>query len=115
MRSLGTGFALITFYLLGQLIAIASLFGLWLATMVVPALFRYLILLAQARARGIEADPPGIEYFSLIGNGWTLFPAVPAAFFIWGAHFIGANYGDNVVALFVLLGVTIVPAMMAKR
>ena len=84
-RSLGTGIALITFYLLGQLISLAGLFGVWLATMVAPALCRYLVLLAQARARGVEADAPGIEYFSLVGNGWTLFPVVPAALLIGGS------------------------------
>jgi len=111
-RSLSTGFALITFYLLGQLIALAGLFGIWLATMVVPALFRYLILLAQARARGAEADPPGIEYFSLIGNGWTLFPIVPVAFFVWSYDFVVGIYGAGAAGIFSLLAVAIVPAMM---
>ncbi len=111
-RSLSTAFALVTFYLFGQLIALAGLFGIWLATMVVPALFRYLVLLAQARARGVEADPPGIEYFSLIGNGWTLFPIVPAAFFVWSYVFVVGNYGAGAAGLFSLLAVAIVPAMM---
>ena len=112
-RSLGTGIALVTFYLLGQLIALAGLFGVWLATMVAPALCRYLVLLAQARARGVEAAPPGIEFFSLIGNGWTLFPVVPAALLIWGSYFIGANYGASAAGLFSLAAIVIVPAMMA--
>lgn len=112
-RSLGTAVALVTFYLLQQLISLASYFGIWLALMVVPALFRYLILLSQARARGVEADPPGIEYFSLIGNGWTLFPVVPAALLIWGSYFIGENYGASAAGLFFLAAVAIVPAMMA--
>jgi hypothetical protein len=112
-RSLGTGIALITFYLLGQLISLAGLLGIWLATMVVPALFRYLVLLAQARARGIEADPPGIEYFSLVGNGWSLFPAIPVALVIWGSYTIGQSYGAGAAGIFTLGMVAIVPAMMA--
>ena len=112
-RSLGTGLALITFFLLGQLISLAGLLGIWLAVMVVPAFSRYLILLAQARARGVEAEPPGIEYFSMIGNWWTLFPAVPVALFVWGSFFIGENYGPSAAGLFALGVITIVPAMMA--
>jgi hypothetical protein len=112
-RSLGTGIALITFYLLGQLISLAGLLGIWLATMVVPAFFRYLVLLAQARARGIEADPPGIEYFSLIGNGWSLFPVVPVALIIWGSYSIGQSYGAGAAGIFTLGMIAIVPAMMA--
>lgn len=112
-RSLSTGLAIITFYLLGQLILLASLIGIWLAIAVTPAFFRYLVLLAQARARGVDADPPGIEYFSLVGNWWTLFPAVPVAILIWGSYAIGQNYGASVVGLFSLGVIAIVPAMMA--
>ena len=112
-RSLGTMVSLITFYLLGKLAASAGLLGIWLAVMVVPAMFRYLILLAQARARGIEAEPPGIEYFSLVGNWWTLFPAVPAFAAVKGWLFFTTSYGVVAAVLFGLAVAAIVPAMMA--
>ena len=56
VRNLGTAVALVSFYLFLQLSAAAGVLGIWLLVMVLPALFRYLVLLAQARARGVEAD-----------------------------------------------------------
>jgi len=112
-RSLGTMISLVTFYLLGSLASLAGLLGLWLAIIVAPAMFRYLILLAQARARGIGADSPGIEYFSLVGNLWTLFPAIPAIAVAQGWLFLTTSYGVVAGVLFGLVAAAIVPAMMA--
>ena len=112
-RSLGTMISLVTFYLLGGLASFAGLLGIWLAIMVVPAMFRYLTLLAQARARGVEAEPPGIEYFSLVGNVWTLFPVLPAFAVAQGWLFLTTSYGAVAGVLFGLVAAAIVPAMMA--
>lgn len=75
--SSGTLVVLATFTLLGWLAANAGVLGLWLAIVVVPAYLRYLTMIAEARARDAEAAPPGIEYFTLVGNVWTLFPVIP--------------------------------------
>lgn len=112
-RSLGTLISLVTFYLLVQLVSAAGLIGIWLAVIVVPAMFRYLILLAQARARGIEAKTPGIEYFSPVGNWWTLFPVVPMFAAAQGWEFFAGAYGDSAGVIFALLAAAIVPAIMA--
>ncbi|MDX1509299.1 MAG: hypothetical protein R3358_13520, partial [Woeseiaceae bacterium] len=66
-----------------------------------------------ARARGKEAGPPGIEYFSLVGNGWTLFPFVHA--FIVGQAYVWVNaeFGTGSAAMFALIVAAVVPAMMA--
>ena len=50
-----------------------GLLGIWLAIATIPAFLRYLTMIAEARAQGRDAAPPGIEYFSLVGNVWTLF------------------------------------------
>ena len=68
---------LATFMLLVRLALAAGLLGIWLAVIVVPAFFRYLTMIAEARARGREAEPPGIEFFTLGGGLWTLFPVIP--------------------------------------
>ncbi len=70
--------AIITFVVLIWLVGAAGMFGIWLAVAVVPAFLRYLTMVAEARAQGREAEPPGIEYFTLVGNAWTLFPVIPA-------------------------------------
>ena len=69
--------ALATFMLLIALASAAGLFGMWLAIVTVPAFLRYLTMITEARARDREAAPPGIEYFTLVGNVWTLFPVIP--------------------------------------
>ncbi len=112
-RSLGTMVSFVTFYLLGSLVSAAGVIGIWLAVLVLPALFRYLIMLAQARARGVEAAPPGVEYFSPVGNWWTLFPAIPAIVVAVGWQLLAESYGAGAGVLLVLLAAAIVPAMTA--
>ena len=112
-RSSGTLITLVTFYLLGRLVSAAGLIGIWLAILVVPALFRYLIMLARARARGTEAAPPGVEYFSPVGNWWTLFPVVPAVAIAFGWRLAAESYGAGAGVLVGLFAAVVVPAMMA--
>ena len=112
-RSLGMMVALVTFYLLFGLMAISNVFGIWLAIMVIPAWFRYLVMIAQARARGVDAEPPGIEFFSLAGNVWTLFPALPIATTIWLGWHLQSTYGASAVAALGLSIALMFPAMMA--
>jgi hypothetical protein len=68
---------LATFLLLILLAMNAGILGIWLAIVVVPACLRYFTMIAAARADHREAPPPGIEYFTLVGNAWTLFPVIP--------------------------------------
>jgi hypothetical protein len=75
--SASTVIALTTFVLLFALAEWAGMLGLWLMVVTVPAFLRYLTLIAEARAEGRDAAPPGIDYFSLAGNLWTLFPVIP--------------------------------------
>jgi len=60
--------AMITFILLMSLARAAGMLGIWLAIATIPAFLRYLTMIAEARAQGRDAAPPGIEYFSLVGN-----------------------------------------------
>lgn len=112
LRSSTTLVALVSFYLLLQLAIAAGIFGVWLAVVIVPALFRYLVLLAEARAQGRDAEPPGIEYFSFAGNLWTLFPALPLLAFI--ALYLAANDIGTLPAVAIAgLAAALFPAMMA--
>lgn len=112
LRSSSILVVIVTFFLLLSLARLASLLGIWLAVMVVPALFRYLIMVAAARARGVEASPPGIEFFSLIGNVWTLFPALPAGVYVWGLQRT-LEWGVASAWIFSLTMAALFPAMMA--
>ena len=63
----------------------------WLMVVTIPAFLRYLTLIAEARAEGRDAAPPGIEYFTPVGNAWTLFPVIPVLL-IAGLR---ARFGDH--------------------
>jgi hypothetical protein len=113
IKNASTVISLLTFWLFLLLIVLAGFIGTWLALAVVPALCRYLILLAQARARGRDADPPGIEYFSLAGNLWTLFPVLPLFLGLRAIIWLNVNFGPGAGLLFVLAAAVLFPAMMA--
>jgi hypothetical protein len=110
--SSGTLIALITFMLLISLASAAGMLGIWLAIAVIPAYLRYLTMIAEARARGRDASPPGIEYFTLVGNAWTLFPVVPVV--LLGVLVVEAAQGLGAVAALVvaLFGAPILPAII---
>lgn len=112
-RSFGTAISLISFFLLLSLASAAGVLGLWLAFLVLPALFRYLILLVQARARGVEAAPVGAEYFSPVASLWTLYVFVPMVFVGLGWRLTDEFFGVGAGMLFGLLAAAIIPAMMA--
>ncbi len=110
--SASTLIALATFVLLVRLALAAGLLGIWLAVIVVPAFFRYLTMIAEARARGAEAETPGIEFFTLGGRLWTLFPVVPILVMAFLVRETGEIFGD-LPATFVALGFTaLLPAIV---
>lgn len=112
-RSLGMMVSLISFFLLITLALSAGVFGIWLLVVVAPALFRYLVMIAQARARGVDAQPPGVEFFSLVDNFWTLFPVVPVIGVVLGYEILTMDVGPAVAAAFGMAAAAIVPAVMA--
>jgi hypothetical protein len=112
LRSLACLFAVLTFALLILLALKAGLPGLWLLVVVVPALFRFLIIVAEARAEGRDVEPPGIEFFTLGGNAWTLFPALPAAGTLILVHTMAGTEPALAAAVGLAAGV-VLPAMIA--
>ena len=110
--SASTLIALAMFVLLVRLALAAGLFGIWLAVIVVPAFFRYLTMIAEARARGKETETPGIEFFTLGGGLWTLFPVIPVLVMAYLVSKTGETLGA-LPATFVALGFTaLFPAMV---
>ncbi len=105
--------ALIIFLLFQMLAEAAGWLGIWLAVVILPAYFRYLLCLLEARANGREAPVPGIELFNWVENFWSLFPLALLCLLIWGAYFLVA---DVSIAAAIVLGVVflfIYPASMA--
>lgn len=104
--------ALATFVLLILLALQAGVLGLWLAIAVVPAYLRYLTMIAEARARDRDASPPGIEYFTLVGNAWTLFPVVPVVFLGFLVVESMQAFGAAAALVVALLGSLVLPAII---
>lgn len=113
LRSLSTFFTLLTFFVLGALVDAAGVFGLWLGIVILPAICRYLMMLLEARARGQDAATPGIEMFSWVGSGWSIFPLLPLALAIWIALFIGAKLGNEWALPFEVAIAALMPASLA--
>ena len=87
--------------------------GIWLAIVTVPAFLRYLTMIAEARAQGRDAAPPGIEYFTLVGNVWTLFPVIPALIMANLVGAAGAAYGDAAATILAAGFACLLPALVA--
>ncbi len=113
LRSVPTLFTLLTFFALWVLVDAAGIFGLWLAIVILPAICRYLMMLLEARSRGQDAAPPGIEIFSWVGSGWSIFPLVPLVFAIWITSSIGTNFGKWWAVPFELAVAALLPASFA--
>lgn len=112
-RSSTTMITLAVFYLLMSLAAAAGIAGIWLGLVVLTALVRYLILLSESRALGVEMEPPGIEFFSLVSGTWSLFPIVPVFLTGLGSSMIGEAYGSGPALLFAIAMASITPAVLS--
>ena len=82
---------LVVFWLLVSFAAWGGVLGLFLMFFVLIATVRFLMIVLEARARSAEPETPGIEFFSLLGDAWNLFPA---ALILLSAFLIDAA-GDN--------------------
>ena len=110
--SSSTLIALATFVILILLAMKAGMLGIWLVIVVVPAFLRYLTLISEARARDSDASPPGAEYFTLVGNAWTLFPVIPVVLFGWLTVETAQRLGPAAALGPALLGAAVLPAVI---
>ncbi len=112
-RSTGVLVAMTTFVLLGLLAIQGRIFGVWLGLVTVVALVRYLMIVAEASARDVDVEPPGAEFFTLIGNFWTLSPAAILIFVAFLADEIVKAGQPSLATAFLLLIAAVFPAMIA--
>jgi hypothetical protein len=110
--STSTLIALVSFVLLLSLAHAAGFLGIWLAVIVVPAFLRYLTMIAEARARGGEAETPGVEFFTLGGSLWTLYPVVPIVLMAFLVRETGELFGDLPATVVALSFAALLPAMV---
>ena len=113
MTEMSVIMAIVVFTLLYMLASAAGLFGIWLFAAIVPAYFRYLLYLLEARANGRAAPVRGVELFNWVENFWSLFPLVWLAAVSWGAWFLATTFSMTVALIFAVTIFLFVPASMA--
>ena len=105
--------AIVVFTLLTLLAREAGLLGLWLGAILVPALWRYLLMLLEARAHGRSAPVASIETFNPIDNFWSLTPLALIALSIWGAVLLHRQVSPLAGPAFALALIAVLPASAA--
>ncbi len=104
---------LIVFWLLATFAAWGGLLGLFLMAFVLMATVRFLMMVLEARARGKEPETPGVEFFSLFGDGWNLFPAALVLLSAFLINATGARYGIAAATLVSVIVCVAFPASLA--
>ena len=92
--------------------AIGPLIALAFLLLMMPAYFRYLLHLLEARANGKQAPVPTAEMFALTGSLWSLTPFVLAALLAAGVYFL-SSYGSVWVLSYGVVFLIVVPASLA--
>ena len=105
---------LITIWLLVLLLSLIGLVGqLLIFLIVVPAIFRFQMVVLEARVRDVIPATPGIEFFNWFGNAWTVFPFVLVVLFTWLTIVTGQKFGAAYSVLPVLFASIFFPASIA--
>jgi len=104
--------AMVGFLLIGKLAVAAGFLGLFLGIVTVPAFFRYLLYVLEARVANRTVPPLAVELFGLAENFWSLFPLFLTAVVIWGGFYFAANASALVALIFGLTIAFVFPASM---
>ena len=87
--------------------------GLFLMFLVIPAVFRFQMILLEARANGREPATPDVDFFRWFGNAWTLFPVPLVLIAGWGITAAWANFGSAAAILALFAAGALLPASFA--
>lgn len=104
---------LIVFWLLMSLAQIAGLLGVLLSLIVMLAVYRFQMIILEARAMGRTPTTPDIEFFSWFGQWWSVFPLPMAIFIAWATIVTGENFGVAAAVLVLMFAGAIWPASLA--
>ena len=104
---------LLVFWLAVSFASWGGVLGLFMMFLVIPAVFRFQMIVLEARARGVEPATPDHEFFNWFGNAWTLFPAVIVMLCIWATIVTGRSFGLAWAVVVVMLASALYPASLA--
>jgi len=103
----------VVLWLLMSLAQWGGLLGLFLMLLVLPAVFRYQMMLLEARAQGRVPAIPGAEYFNWFGNAWSLFPVPLVLLAGWSVIAAASSFGTVGSLIVLLLTSVLLPASFA--
>lgn len=109
----GVLMALVTLWLLVSLAIWGGVLGLFLLFLVIPAVFRYQMIILEARARGAAPASLDAEFFNWFGNAWTLFPVLVAVLLAWATLVVNTNLGAAWAVLLIVFASVFFPASVA--
>jgi hypothetical protein len=108
--------AIVFFTLLATLVQAAGQLVLWLdlllGILLLPPLFRYLLMLLEARAYGRPTPVATIELWSFLDNFWSLAPLVIFALLIWGGILLEENVSALAARGFTAAMLAVIPASL---
>lgn len=105
---------LLVFWLVIFVASWGGIFGLFLIFLViVPAVFRFQMIVLEARALGRAPATPGIEFFNWFGNAWTLFPFFIVVLLTGATITVANHFGTTWAILPVLFAAALFPASVA--
>jgi hypothetical protein len=104
---------LLVFWLLISFALWGGVLGLFLLFLVIPAVFRFQMIVLEARARGVEPATPDVEFFNWFGNAWSLFPVPISILLIWAILASAENFGLAAAGGTAFLASVFFPASLA--
>ncbi len=104
---------LLFFWVLTSFALWGGVLGLVFLFFISIAVLRFQMIVLEARARGAKPETPGIDFFSLLGNAWTLFPVVLVALFLLAVVMAGRTFGAAWAVVTLLVSSLFLPASLS--
>ncbi len=108
----GVAMALLLLWLFVAFAVWGGTLGLILLFLVVPAVFRYQMIVLEARARGVTPSPLDAQFFEWTGTAWTLFPVPVAVLLVWATIWTGKSLGSEWAVPVVVFASVFFPAFV---
>lgn len=113
LTNLSVLFSWLALFLIIEFAMSGGVLGLLLLLLVLPAFFRYLMRLLDARARGADPGPLEVDDLLWFGNAWSLFVIVHVAVAIYATYFLAKQFGVAAAFVVSLLLAVVMPASLA--
>ena len=112
-RNLTVLFSALFIFLLLEFAAFGRLMGLFLAFLIMPSLFHYLMRVLDRRARGKEPGPLEVDDLYWFQGAWSLFMIVHVAVALYAIYISGIAFGRPGMLAAVVVVAAILPSALA--